>query len=142
MRYQIKDKHNFFIREDGDSSMVLFKEKHDQFILNGTGLVMFNLILENNQTQKVLEELKKIYENIEIAVLENDLQDIIRMLKMYGILVMEQEIEENVCKHTDISAVDENDLKKLDVLLKKTVVAIFLWLVEKVIILPLIFEHI
>lgn len=59
MRYQIKDKHNFFIREDGDSSMVLFKEKHDQFILNGTGLVMFNLILENNQTQKVLEELKK-----------------------------------------------------------------------------------
>ena len=55
MRYQIKDKHNFFIREDGDSSMVLFKEKHDQFILNGTGLVMFNLILENNQTQKVLE---------------------------------------------------------------------------------------
>ena len=46
--------------------MVLFKEKHDQFILNGTGLVMFNLILENNQTQKVLEELKKIYENIEI----------------------------------------------------------------------------
>ena len=28
MRYQIKDKHNFFIREDGDSSMVLFKEKH------------------------------------------------------------------------------------------------------------------
>ena len=31
MRYQIKDKHNFFIREDGDSSMVLFKEKHDQF---------------------------------------------------------------------------------------------------------------
>lgn len=39
--------------------MVLFKEKHDQFILNGTGLVMFNLILENNQTQKVLEELKK-----------------------------------------------------------------------------------
>ena len=63
MRYQIKDKHNFFIREDGDSSMVLFKEKHDQFILNGTGLVMFNLILENNQTQKVLEELKKIYEN-------------------------------------------------------------------------------
>lgn len=26
MRYQIKDKHNFFIREDGDSSMVLFKE--------------------------------------------------------------------------------------------------------------------
>lgn len=59
MRYQIKDKHNFFIREDGDSSMVLFKVKHDQFILNGTGLVMFNLILENNQTQKVLEELKK-----------------------------------------------------------------------------------
>ena len=113
MRYQIKDKHNFFIREDGDSSMVLFKEKHDQFILNGTGLVMFNLILENNQTQKVLEELKKIYENIEIAVLENDLQDIIRMLKMYGILVMEQEIEENVCKHTDISAVDENDYEKV-----------------------------
>ena len=74
MRYQIKDKHNFFIREDGDSSMVLFKEKHDQFILNGTGLVMFNLILENNQTQKVLEELKKKYENVEIAVLENDLQ--------------------------------------------------------------------
>ena len=31
MRYQIKDKHNFFIREDGDSSMVLFKEKHDQY---------------------------------------------------------------------------------------------------------------
>ena len=113
MRYQIKDKHNFCIREDGDSSMVLFKEKHDQFILNGTGLVMFNLILENNQTQKVLEELKKIYENIEIAVLENDLQDIIRMLKMYGILVMEQEIEENVCKHTDISAVDENDYEKV-----------------------------
>ena len=52
MRYQIKDKHNFFIREDGDSSMVLFKEKHDQFILNGTGLVMFNLILENNQHKK------------------------------------------------------------------------------------------
>lgn len=102
MRYQIKDKHNFFIREDGDSSMVLFKEKHDQFILNGTGLVMFNLILENNQTQKVLEELKKIYENIEIAVLENDLQDIIRMLKMYGILVMEQEIEENSINQRDI----------------------------------------
>lgn len=58
-------------------------------------------------------------------MLENDLQDIIRMLKMYGILVMEQEIEENVCKHTDISAVDENDYEKLDVLLKKTVVAIF-----------------
>ena len=33
-------------------------------------------------------------------------------------------------------------MKKLDALLKKTVVAIFLWLVEKVIILPLIFEHI
>lgn len=59
MRYQIKDKHNFFIREDGDSSMVLFKEKHDQFILNGTGLVMFNLILENNQTQKSVRGIEK-----------------------------------------------------------------------------------
>ena len=44
MRYQIKDKHNFFIREDGDSSMVLFKEKHDQFILNGTGLKILKLL--------------------------------------------------------------------------------------------------
>lgn len=26
MRYQIKDKHNFFIREDGDSSMVLLRK--------------------------------------------------------------------------------------------------------------------
>ena len=47
MRYQIKDKHNFFIREDGDSSMVLFKEKHDQFILNGTGLVSVRGIEKN-----------------------------------------------------------------------------------------------
>lgn len=75
-------------------------------------------------------------------MLENDLQDIIRMLKMYGILVMEQEIEENVCKHTDISAVDENDYEKVGRFVEENRCSDFLWLVEKVIILPLIFEHI
>ncbi len=112
MKYQIKDRNSFFVRKDGNASIVLFKEKHDQFILNSTGLVMFELILDSNETEDVLEKLKSTYRDIKEEVLYDDLQDIIRMLSMYGILSYE---EENTQERNEqlIAAVDEIDYEKV-----------------------------
>lgn len=109
MKYQIKDREKFFVRDDGNVSLVLFKEKHDQFILNNTGLVMFNLILDNNETEDVIKELKKNYQNVDAIILNNDLEDIIRMLKIYGIISIEEENIQEVPKIESVTAVDENN---------------------------------
>jgi hypothetical protein len=112
MNYEIEDRSKFFIRDSGNASMVLFKEKHDQFMLNNTGVVMFNLLLDNEKTEDVISELQKRYKTVDKSVLENDMQDIIRMLKMYGILKLDEEKTEKL-NSTDIKAVDENDYDKV-----------------------------
>ena len=113
MRYQIKDRNNFFVREDGNASMVLFKEKHDQFILNSTGLLMFNLILDNNETEDIIDKLKKKYRSVDATILKNDLQDVIRMLKMYDIISIEEKNNQEEPKIESVTAVDENDYEKV-----------------------------
>lgn len=112
MKYKIKSRDNFFVREDGNASLVLFKERNDQFLLNSTGLFMFNLILENTETETVLDELVKTYRNVELAILENDLQDIIRMLKIYDILSVQQEQSIEIMQ-AGVMAADENDYEKI-----------------------------
>lgn len=119
MKYQIKDRDEFFIREDRTTSVVLFKEKHDQFILNETGLAMFNLILDNDDTELVLQELKNKYTEVNDLILRNDLENILRMLKMYDIVYLGDEIDNLKSTNKNILAVDENDYEVVGKFLEK-----------------------
>lgn len=114
MKYKIKDRNEIFIREDEGVSIVLLKQKHDQFILNETGVVMFKLILDNFDTDLVLNSLQKKYDEIDIEILRNDMENIIRMLKIYNIIIFEDEIYNVIPSTQNITTVDENDYERIE----------------------------
>lgn len=111
MKYSLKNL-NYFVRDDQDVSVVLIKDNAQRFLLNRTGKMIFDNIINCSDTESVINKMKAVYPNVSSDILEQDVTDIFNIMNIYDIVHREEESNSADDQET-IEAVNEDDYKKL-----------------------------
>ena len=116
MRYTFTKKDDFFVREDKETSVIIIRQTAEQFLLNQTGLKIFKYLINNNDTDLVLEMMLKEYVDADKEIVNKDILAIINLLKIYNIIEVE---EPNEHKKDKISAIDEDRYEEVGNFIEK-----------------------
>ena len=86
MKYKLLEKNNFFISERDKAAILLIRETSEQFILNDSGLFIFQEALKQSDSEIVLKKVVQKYKNVDLEILKSDVKNILRMMKIYSII--------------------------------------------------------
>ena len=118
MNYKIINKDEFFIREDKKTTIVMIRKTAEQFLLNISGYFIFRTIIDNTNTDTVLEKVQDKFVNVDSQILKKDIDNIIRMMKIYNIIDIDTEEKKNDLSEK-ISAVDEDEYTNINEFIEK-----------------------
>ncbi len=108
MKYTFVRKDDFFIREDKEISAVIIRQTAEQFLLNSTGVKIFKYLLDNNDTDIVLELMLEEYGKVNKEVINKDILNIVNLLKIYNIIKADGLKEQKEDKIYKVAAIDED----------------------------------
>lgn len=111
MEYKIDKTRKYFVRNDSSTAVIMMKDTNEEFILNASGFNIFNLIMKFSDDKIVLEEISKIYKNVNIELLKKDIENIMNLLFIYGIINKKDHCKKDI--NNGVSAVDQNQYKKI-----------------------------
>lgn len=105
MEYTKICKEKLFMKPEQDgTTLVLIKPAAHQVFLNKTGMHILELAFKFNNTDDLLDQLSRNYPNIDRRVLETDLNELIYILDIYGIISFNN-------SDTCINLEDNNEMK-------------------------------
>lgn len=94
MKYIVKEVSVKKIQK-GENTVILVNGGDYQLVLNPTALEVFDIMDKFSTTEQLLEQLCQIYGGVDKRVLEKDLNEILRIFEIYGLITIEKEEKEN-----------------------------------------------
>ncbi len=108
MKYTVNNI-DYFVREDADVSVIFVKNNAQRFMLNKSGMAIFQTILDNSDTDDVLDIYTEKYPQVSNDVLLQDINDIYNIMNIFD-LVSEEDRDTGDSLY-GIEAVNEDDYK-------------------------------
>lgn len=88
MKYKTINKEDVFIQNGTNNvKFLMLKKNSNQFVINTTGEIIVNKILENTDTKDVLAEIRELYPDVEKNILLRDIEDMINVLTVFGVII-------------------------------------------------------
>lgn len=90
MKYSVLNIDELFIRSDGNNqNIVMVKSLGHQFVINDVALKILELAREYTDSADIVKRMSQLYPNVEYQVLEQDINEIMNLLGIYGAVNIE-----------------------------------------------------
>ncbi|MBO4863980.1 MAG: hypothetical protein J5517_06425 [Eubacterium sp.] len=108
MKYTVNNV-DYFVRDDADVSVIFVKDTAQRFMLNKSGMAIFQSILDNNDTDDVLDIYTEKYPQVSNDILLQDINDIYNIMNIFD---MVSEVDRGpIDSLYGIEALNEDDYK-------------------------------